>query len=120
VESYSCYLTWWQTRTSTGRIVCTDPALQRLPKAFRKYLVLGEGRVFIKADYSAFQLRLLAHLSHDETLIKMFPTGRDPHDVTRQRLALKGIRITRGQAKAVNFAICYRGTAWSIQGAAGC
>jgi len=115
-----CYPTWWQTRTSTGRIVCTDPALQSLPKAFRRYLVPGEGRKFIKADYSAFQLRLLAHLSQDKSLVKMFQTGRDPHEETKMRLESKGILITRAKAKAVNFAICYGGTAWSIQGALGC
>jgi DNA polymerase I len=115
-----CYPMWWQTRTATGRIVCTDPALQSLPKVFRRYLVPGEARVFIKADFSAFQLRLLAHLSQDKALIDMFQTGRDPHDETRKRLESKGIRITRSQAKAVNFAICYGGTAWSIQSALGC
>jgi DNA polymerase I len=115
-----CYPTWWQTRTSTGRIVCTDPALQSLPKSFRRYLVPGEGRGFIKADYSAFQLRLLAHLSQDRALMEMFQAGLDPHDETRKKLASKGIRITRGQAKAVNFAICYGGTAWAIQSALGC
>ncbi|MGO9122896.1 MAG: DNA polymerase [Desulfomonilaceae bacterium] len=117
---HHCYPTWWQTRTSTGRIVCTDPALQSLPRAFRPYLVPGEGRVFIKADYSAFQLRLLAHLSQDKALIEMFQTDRDPHDETNSRLEGKGVQITRAQAKAVNFAICYGGTAWSIQGALGC
>jgi DNA polymerase I len=115
-----CHPTWWQTRTSTGRIVCTDPALQSLPKAFCRYLVPGEGRVFIKADFSAFQLRLLAHLSQDEVLLEMFQTGRDPHDETRERLASKGIGITRGQAKAVNSTTCYGGTAWSVQTALGC
>jgi DNA polymerase I len=115
-----CYPTWWQTRASVGRIVCTDPALQSLPKSFRRYLVPGEGRVFIEADYSTFQLRLLAHLSQDETLVEMFRKGRDPHDATRERLASKGIRVTRGQAKAINFAICYSGTAWSIQTVLGC
>ncbi|MBI5250190.1 MAG: hypothetical protein HY912_11910 [Desulfomonile tiedjei] len=115
-----CYPTWWQTRTSTGRIVCTDPALQSLPKAFRRYLVPGVGRVFIKADFSAFQLRLLAHLSQDEVLINMFQTGGDPHNETKNRLESKGIRITRAQAKAVNFAICYGGKAWAIQSALGC
>jgi len=116
-----CYPTWWQTRASTGRIVCTDPALQSLPRSFRRrYLVPGESREFIKADYSAFQLRLLAHLSQDKALTEMFRTGRDPHDETRRRLASKGIRIARDQAKAVNFAICYSGTAWSIQSALGC
>ncbi len=115
-----CYPTWWQTRTSTGRVVCTDPALQSLPKAFRRYLFPGEGREFIKADFSAFQLRLLAHLSQDKDLAQMFRSGGDPHDETRKRLAAKGIPITRGQAKAVNFAICYGGTAWAIQSALGC
>jgi len=115
-----CYPTWSQTRASTGRIVCTDPALQSLPRSFRRYLVPGEGRDFIKADYSAFQLRLLAHLSRDKGLIEMFRSGGDPHNATRERLASKGIRITRGQAKAINFAICYSGTAWSIQTALGC
>lgn len=115
-----CYPTWWQTRTSTGRIVCTDPALQALPKSFRRYLMAGEGRTFIKADFSAFQLRLLAHLAQDETLINMFQSGGDPHDETRKKLSSKGIPITRGQAKAVNFAICYGGTAWAIQNALGC
>jgi|GEM_PF-636745 len=116
-----CYPTWWQTRASTGRIVCTDPALQSLPRSFRRrYLVPGEGRDFIKVDYSAFQLRLLAHLSQDKALVEMFRKGRDPHNATRERLASKGIRVTRGQAKAINFAICYGGTAWSIQTALGC
>jgi DNA polymerase I len=115
-----CYPTWWQTRTSTGRIVCTDPALQSLPKAFRRFLIPGEARVFIKADFSAFQLRLLAHLSQDGTLMEMFQMGGDPHNETKQRLESRGIRIKRSQAKAVNFAICYGGTAWAIQGALGC
>jgi DNA polymerase-1 len=50
----------------------------------------------------------------------MFQTGRDPHDETRKRLVSEGIRITRTQAKAVNFTICYGGTPWSIQTALGC
>jgi DNA polymerase-1 len=115
-----CYPTWWQSRTSTGRIVCTEPALQAVPRSFRQYLIPGEGRIFIKADFSAFQLRLLAHLSQDKALTEMFQAGRDPHDETRKRLASKGIPITRGQAKAVNFAICFGGTAWAIQKTLGC
>jgi DNA polymerase I len=50
----------------------------------------------------------------------MFQIGRDPHNATKKRLESKGIRITRSQAKAINFAICYGGTAWSIQNALGC
>jgi len=50
----------------------------------------------------------------------MFQTGRDPHDETRKRLTSIGIPITHAQAKAVNFAICYSGSAWSIQNILGC
>ena len=60
-----CYPRWWLTRTVVGRIQCTEPALQSLPRYVRRYLVSGEGKAFIKADFSAFQLRLLAHLSQD-------------------------------------------------------
>jgi DNA polymerase I len=93
--------------------------MQSLPEAFHRYLVPVKGRVFIKADFSACQLRLLAHLSQDEALIEMFQTGSDPHDETRERLESKGIQITGAPAKAVNFAICCGGTAWSIRSALG-
>ncbi len=109
-----CYPTWWQTRTSTGRLVCTTPALQNLPRPFRKYLSPGKGKVFIKADFSAFQLRLLAHLSHDPILTELFLEGGDPHNETRDRLRSRGFDISRSDAKAINFMICYGGTAWSL------
>lgn len=106
---------WWLTRTSTGRIQCTNPNLQSLPRAFRnKYLSPGDGRVFIKADYSASQLRILAHLSGDSALTELFRNGRNPHDETRDRLMERGIACTRSQAKAINFLICYGGAAWTL------
>ena len=71
--------------------------------------------MFIRADYSAFQLRLLAHLSQDPTLLDLFPSGRNPHDETQARLRARGLNITRGQAKTVNFSICYGGAAWSLK-----
>jgi DNA polymerase-1 len=110
-----CYPRWWLTRTVVGRIVCTDPPLQSLPKYVRRYLSPGPGNVFIKADFSAFQLRLLAHLSQDLTLLDLFRSGRNPHDETQARLAERGLQITRAQAKTVNFSICYGGTAWSLK-----
>jgi DNA polymerase I len=109
------YPRWWLTRTVVGRIVCTDPPLQSLPKYTRKYLSPGEGKVFIKADFSAFQLRLLAHLSQDKTLVDLFLSGRNPHDETQARLSARGVPITRAQAKTLNFSICYGGTAWSLK-----
>ncbi len=110
-----CHPRWWLTRTVIGRITCTDPPLQGLPKYVRRYLSPGPGKVFIKADFSAFQLRLLAHLSQDPILLDLFRSGRNPHDQTRARLCAKGLNITRAQAKTVNFSICYGGTAWSLK-----
>jgi DNA polymerase I len=110
-----CYPKWWLTRTAVGRIVCTDPALQNLPKYVRHYLDPGPGNVFIRTDYSAFQLRLLAHLSQDPALMAACGPGRKPHDETRDLLLKKGIIVTRAQAKIVNFAMCYGGTAWSLK-----
>ncbi len=110
-----CYPRWWLTRTVIGRITCTDPPLQGLPRYVRKYLDPGPGRVFIKADFSAFQLRLLAHLSQDPTLIDLFRSGRNPHDETKARLSARGLQIARAQAKTVNFSICYGGSAWSLK-----
>ena len=81
----------------------------------RRYLSPGKGRMFIKADFSAFQLRLLAHLSQDPVLVDLFRTGRNPHDETQARLNARGLPITRAQAKTVNFSICYGGTAWSLK-----
>lgn len=110
-----CYPRWWLTRTVIGRITCTDPHLQGLPRYVRKYLSPGQGKAFIKADYSAFQLRLLAHLSQDSDLLDLFRSGRNPHDETQTRLAEQGLQITRSQAKTINFSICYGGTAWSLK-----
>ncbi len=110
-----CYPRWWLTRTVIGRIQCTDPALQGLPRYVRKYLGPGSGKVFIKADFSAFQLRLLAHLSQETALLDLFRSGRNPHDETQARLGARGLQITRAQAKTVNFSICYGGTAWSLK-----
>ncbi len=81
----------------------------------RKYLTAGEGNGFIKADFSAFQLRLLAHLSQDPVLMDLFRSRRNPHDETQARLRARGIDVTRAQAKTVNFSICYGGTAWSLK-----
>ncbi len=86
-----CYPRWWLTRTVIGRITCTDPPLQGLPRYVRKYLDPGPGKVFIRADFSAFQLRLFAHLSQDPTLIDLFHSGRNPHDETQGPVECAGI-----------------------------
>src|SRR5271157_317603 len=114
-EKDRCYPTWWMTRASVGRIICTDPPLQSVPRAFRIFLSPGEGNVFIKADFSAFQLRLLAHLSGDKVLTQIFSGGGDPHTETMRRLQARGISVTRNDAKVINFSICCDGTAWSLK-----
>ncbi len=115
VDKDRCYPRWWLTRTVVGRITCTKPTLQSLPRYVRKYLVPGPGKVFIKADFSAFQLRLFAHLAQDPALLDLFRSGRNPHDETQKRLGARGLQITRAQAKTVNFSICYGGMAWSLK-----
>ncbi len=114
-EEDRCYPTWWMTRASVGRIICTYPPLQSVPRIFRKFLSPGKGNIFIKADFSAFQLRLLAHLSGDSALTEIFLKGGDPHTETMRRLQARGILITRNDAKVINFSICYDGTAWSLK-----
>lgn len=98
-----------------GRIACADPSLPGLPRYSRKYLSPDPGKVFIKADFPAFQLRLLAHLSQDPTLVDLFRSSRNPNDETQARLRARGLHVTRAQAKTVNFSICYGGTAWSLK-----
>lgn len=110
-----CHPKWWLIQNSVGRIYCTAPSLQNLPRYVRHYLDPGPGNVFIRADYSAFQLRLLAHLSQDPALMAACAPGRKPHDETRDLLLKKGINVTRAQAKTMNFAMCYGGTAWSLK-----
>ncbi|MGO9571907.1 MAG: DNA polymerase [Desulfomonilaceae bacterium] len=114
-EKDRCYPTWWMTRASVGRIICTYPPLQSVPRIFRNFLSPGKGNVFLKADFSAFQLRLLAHLSGDPALTEIFLKGGDPHTETMKRLQARGIPISRNDAKVINFSICYDGTAWSLK-----
>jgi len=109
------YPTWWMTRASVGRIICTDPPIQNVPRAFRIFLSPGERNVFLKADFSAFQLRLLAQLSQDFDLCNVFWDDGDPHTQTMNLLNGRGIPITRNEAKIINFSLCYGAMAWSLQ-----
>lgn len=78
-----------QTITATGRLSSTEPNLQNIPvrtelgRELRRFFIPhGEGRVLIDADYSQIELRLLAHISGDETMIEAFKNGIDIHTVT--------------------------------------
>ncbi len=106
-----------QTVTATGRISCSDPNLQNIPirtelgREFRKVFVAPKGYKFIDADYSQIELRILAHVSNDDTMIKGFKEGLDVHAITASQVfevpLEKVTKEQRSDAKAVNFGIVY-------------
>ncbi len=113
-----------QTLTMTGRLSSTEPNLQNIPvrtelgKMFRKFFIPEEGCVLIDADYSQIELRILAHLSGDATLIEAFHSGEDIHAITASQVfGLPMFAVTeelRKRAKAVNFGIVYGISAFSL------
>lgn len=106
-----------QTVTATGRISCTEPNLQNIPirqelgRTLRRAFTADDGHVLIGADYSQIELRVLAHLSGDDDLIKAFNNGDDIHKATASRvLGVPFDKVTpqeRSRAKAVNFGVIY-------------
>ena len=106
-----------QTITATGRISSTEPNLQNIHtriefgKQLRKVFKPAEGKVYIDADYSQIELRVLAHLSGDEHMIEAFKNGEDIHKQAASKVF--GIPVEevtkeqRSSAKAVNFGIVY-------------
>ena len=113
-----------QTITATGRISCTDPNLQNLPshegegKNIKKSFVSKPGYVFVDADYSQIELRVLAHISKDETMIEAFNNDEDIHkQVASKVFGVPMTKVTkeqRSRAKAVNFGIIYGITAFGL------
>jgi len=95
---------WGQTRSATSRIYARSPAVQNVSRDLRRLFVSAPGHVLIKADYSQAQMRILAHLSQDPELIRIFqdPNG-DVHTETSELLGLND----RNVAKEINFAICF-------------
>ena len=106
-----------QTVTATGRISSTDPNLQNIPtrneigKNLRKAFKPSEGNIFIDADYSQIELRVLAHISNDEHMIEAFKNDEDIHaQVASKVFNIPIDEVTkeqRSRAKAVNFGIVY-------------
>ncbi len=106
-----------QTVTSTGRLSSTEPNLQNIPtrtelgKKVRKVFKPGEGKVFLDSDYSQVELRVLAHMADDKTMIDAFNSGEDIHTVTASQVFNVPIedvsKQLRSRAKAVNFGIVY-------------
>ncbi len=112
------------TVTATGRLSSTEPNLQNIPirrelgSRIRKMFVAAPGKVLVDADYSQIELRLLAHISGDETMQKAFRDGADIHRTTAaQVFGVPPEEVTprmRSQAKAVNFGIVYGISAFSL------
>ena len=106
-----------QTITATGRISSTEPNLQNIPirmelgRLIRKVFVPEEGYVFVDADYSQIELRILAHCSGDEQLIAAYREARDIHRMTASQVFHipfdEVTELQRRNAKAVNFGIVY-------------
>ncbi len=106
-----------QTITATGRISSTEPNLQNIPTRFelgkrvRKLFKPEKGKLYIDADYSQIELRVLAHISKDEHMIQAFQEGQDIHKQAASKVFKTPIeevtKEQRSDAKAVNFGIVY-------------
>ena len=111
------HTTFQNTVTATGRLSSTEPNLQNIPvrtelgSEIRKMFVPRSGWVFVDADYSQIELRVLAHIAHDQNMQAAFRSGEDFHTVTASQVF--GVPVSmvtplmRRHAKAVNFGIVY-------------
>ena len=113
-----------QTITATGRLSSSDPNLQNIPirgedgKEIRKAFIPEPGCLFFSADYSQIELRVMAHLSGDEQMIKVFREGKDLHAATAANIYKKPIeevtRDERTKSKRANFGIIYGITVFGL------
>ena len=118
------HTTYNQTVTATGRLSSTNPNLQNIPvrsddgKEIRRAFIPAEGNVFFSADYSQIELRLVADLSHDKTMLDAFAHGHDIHAITAARIYHKSLEQVTGderrKAKTANFGILYGISAFGL------
>ena len=118
------YSNFNQTATATGRISSTEPNLQNIPikieigHKVRKVFKPEENYIFIDADYSQIELRVLAHLSQDENLIQAFNEEQDIHKITASKVFKKPLdevtSFERSAAKAINFGLIYGKQAFTL------
>lgn len=116
-EDGRIHSTFNQTITATGRISSTEPNLQNIPvrtelgRMLRKVFIPKDGFVFLDADYSQIELRVLAHMSGDEKLIQAYQEAQDIHRITASQVFHipfdEVTPLQRRNAKAVNFGIVY-------------
>ena len=113
-----------QTITATGRLSSSDPNLQNIPirgedgKEIRKAFIPEPGCLFFSADYSQIELRVMAHLSQDAEMIRVFSEGKDLHAATAANIYKKPIeevtRDERTKSKRANFGIIYGITVFGL------
>jgi DNA polymerase I len=129
-ETGRIHCTFSQSVAATGRLACRDPNLQNIPvrteegrKIREAFKPEEEGWVYLSADYSQIELRLLAHLSEDPELVKAFKSGDDIHVYTAAKIfnipQSKVSKDDRFAAKAVNFGIIYGQSAFGLAGQLG-
>ncbi len=118
------HTTYNQTVTATGRLSSTNPNLQNIPvrneegKEIRRAFIPADGNVFFSADYSQIELRLVADLSHDKTMLDAFAHDHDIHAITAARIYHKPLEQVTGderrKAKTANFGILYGISAFGL------
>jgi DNA polymerase-1 len=123
-ETGRIHTSYNQTVTATGRLSSSEPNLQNIPtrgelgQRFRRAFIPEPGLLFLAADYSQIELRVLAHLSEDPALMETFAAGRDIHEETARRVfgeALPELKDElRRKAKIINFSILYGTSAFSL------
>ncbi|WP_302537364.1 DNA polymerase [Clostridium saudiense] len=110
---------WWLIGATSGRMSCNNPPLQAMPGSSREFFIAEKGHKLVCADYSQVELRVLASISEDETLINYFKNGIDLHTGTASLVFKKAIEeVTKEErqvAKSLNFGIVYGITAYGIQ-----
>ena len=110
---------WIQMGAVSGRMSCSKPALQAVPSIMRPYFKAREGNVFVIADFSQVELRILAEVSKDKIMIDAFNNDMDLHSITASRVFNKSVDeindIERKIGKSLNFGIVYGITENGIQ-----
>ena len=123
-KSGRIHTTYNQAVASTGRLSSTNPNLQNIPvrdaegREIRKAFIPADGKIFLSADYSQIELRLMAHLSGDEAMISDFLSGQDIHSATAAKIfgvtPEEVTREMRARAKTANFGIIYGISAFGL------
>ncbi len=118
------HTTYNQAVASTGRLSSTNPNLQNIPvrdaegREIRKAFIPADGKIFLSADYSQIELRLMAHLSGDSSMISDFLSGQDIHSATASKIfgvpVSEVTREMRARAKTANFGIIYGISAFGL------